>query len=340
VRPGFTLIELLVVIAIIAILIALLLPAVQQAREAARRSQCKNNLKQMGLALHNYYDVYGMFPPSRGITTSGVSSNGGDNGNYYKSRSVHLALLPYLDQGPLYQKFNQDWTFDYSTNLTNSRTKLAVFRCPSDMPYLATAATMATGSFRDAPGNNYGVNAGPNTFWTSTVPSHGMFNKNRVVTFGDIQDGSSNTIAVLESIVSDGNDSVFNTLTDIVKGGTTNWPGDTFWTQAQINAYGPSCLTQGASAHYSIGRGHWANGLTGITIFNTLVTPNWEYPDCDVFTGGVTDGRGTYGARSRHTGGAHALMGDGAVRFMSDSVDLNSWQALGGIGDGKVIGEY
>jgi hypothetical protein len=167
-----------------------------------------------------------------------------------------------------------------------------------------------------------------------------MFNRDVVVSFATILDGSSNTIAASESIKSDDNASLFNPLTDIVKTGTANWPGSKFWTMTQINAYGPSCLTQGATAHYSIGRGNWSNGLTGVTIMNTLVPPNWQYPDCDYQSGGVMDGMGTYGARSRHTGGVQCVMGDGAVRFISDSVDINTWQSLGSISDGKTLGEY
>ncbi|MCB1129315.1 MAG: DUF1559 domain-containing protein, partial [Verrucomicrobiae bacterium] len=123
-RRGFTLIELLVVIAIIAILIALLLPAVQQAREAARRTECKNKLKQLGLALHNYHDTFRAFPAAfyRGTTTSPGWGWG-------------TMILPYIDQAPLYNQWVMTVSYDNGQNQTARRTKLAAYKCPSDLAY-------------------------------------------------------------------------------------------------------------------------------------------------------------------------------------------------------------
>jgi len=330
---GFTLIELLVVIAIIAVLIALLLPAVQQAREAARRSQCKNNLKQIGLALHNYHDAYQMFPPAQGLTVVQVSSvpPGGDNGNHYRSRSIFVAMLPYLDQAPLYNQFDQSVRVDYGNNATLRNTKLSALLCPSDMEYSGTP-----------PGCNYGGSAGASPYWpTGNSGTKGLFRRLASVRIADAIDGTSNTIAVVESVVGDATDGTFNKTVDIAKGVTSGWPGDNGpWTQAQVNAYGSNCETTGATAHYSILGSYWAQGLTGMTIFNTLSPPNWQYPDCNYTTGGVMDGKGVYGARSRHTGGVQVLMGDGSVRFVSDNVNLATWQAVGGAADGVVVGEF
>jgi len=330
-RSGFTLIELLVVIAIIAVLIALLLPAVQQAREAARRSQCKNNLKQLGLALHNYHDVFQMFPPAQGLTQTVDQTNGGDNGNHYRSRSIFVAMLPYLDQSPLYNQFDQNVRVDYGRNAPLRYIPLAALRCPSDVDYVGTP-----------PGCNYGGSAGAHPYWpTANSGTKGLFRRLQSVRIADVTDGTSNTIAMMESVVGDATDSTYNKMTDIAKGVTSNWPGDAGgWTQIQVNAYGMSCDTAAATSHYSIQGAYWAQGLTGMTISNTLTPPNWKYPNCNFTTGGVMDGKGVYGARSRHTGGVQILMGDGSVRFASENVNLATWQSAGGASDGNVLGEF
>ena len=134
-RRGFTLIELLVVIAIIAVLVAILLPAIQQAREAARRSQCANNLKQFGIALHNYHEAHGMFP-------LGINPSVYDSGATYAWRgfSAHTMLLPYMDQAGIYNQLNFNLLYDAAPN--NSaivRKRIASFICPSDFPYNGSA---------------------------------------------------------------------------------------------------------------------------------------------------------------------------------------------------------
>ncbi len=344
VRRGFTLIELLVVIAIIAVLIALLLPAVQQAREAARRSQCKNNLKQIGLALHNYHDVYGRFPLAQGPTVTTIPG-GEDNVNQYRSRSALLAMLPYLDQAALYNQFNQNYRVDFTDAAKNCNngvlrsTPLAVFKCPSDLQYSG------------APGCNYGGSAGAHPFWpTGNSDAKGLFrrgagggNAATSITIAEVQDGTSNTIAFMELVVGDNSNSSFNKFTDMAAGVSSNWPNDTgWWTEAQVQTYGAGCETAAAvsSTQYSNAGAHWAQGLTGMTILNTLAPPNWKYPSCNFTTGSVADGKGVYAARSRHTGGVQILMTDGAVRFASENINLSTWQALGATADGRVIGEF
>ena len=158
-RKAFTLIELLVVIAIIAVLIALLLPAVQQAREAARRTQCKNNLKQLGLAIHTYHDTAKVFPQA-------VFQNKATSGQWdWRLASPQVMLLPYIDQAPLYNSLNFNLSFNNGTanDTICNAAKLAAFRCPSD-PNLSTN----TGD----PGNNYAVCLGPNAEWQNNIAQH------------------------------------------------------------------------------------------------------------------------------------------------------------------------
>ncbi|SFI67036.1 DUF1559 domain-containing protein [Planctomicrobium piriforme] len=340
-RSGFTLIELLVVIAIIAILIALLLPAVQQAREAARRSQCKNNLKQFGLAMHNYHDVFNTFPQGNFATTQ-VTAGGA--GSPYFGFSAHAMLLPYMDQAPLYNQFNFNLTGTDNvtpgvsggrTNRTLANTKIAGFLCPSDR---ATPNT--------SPGNNYVVSGGPSLWWNQGVANQvGVFNFNKPVSIRDMIDGTSNVIAVAESIKGDGTQPTTDTaaLTDkslVVRGGgtpTISYTTTPFATQATLDAASP---TYSASAgHNGVSRLDWVIGTLGQTVFNTLASPNYTRPDSIVCTGCTAyDNTGVFSARSKHVGGTHTLLGDGSVRFFSENFDLTNWQRLGHIADGGIVG--
>ena len=189
-RRGFTLIELLVVIAIIAILIALLLPAVQQAREAARRTECKNNLKQVGLALHNYHDTHGVFPPGNINSGPASTTRGWGWGTF---------LLPFIDQAPLYNSLNvstQDFGGNGATTpiaaTTLTQTPLKAFRCPSD-----TGA--AINSNRDNHGtSNYSGVYGANSEGHLSTAGNGLFYANSNVAIRDVTDGLTNTLVVGE----------------------------------------------------------------------------------------------------------------------------------------------
>ncbi|QDT25729.1 Type II secretion system protein G precursor [Gimesia panareensis] len=204
-RHGFTLIELLVVIAIIAILIALLLPAVQQAREAARRSQCKNNLKQIGLALHNYHDTHGLFPSG----WIGVQPGVGANAQYGSGWGWGTMILPYLDQNPLYNQINFSLSInDPAQTPSIIDTSLTVFRCPSD-PATETFELHQEGSpgtvlAKLATGNYVGVFGSDELDDCGTTPpgtackSTGVFYQNSNTRFRDITDGSSQTLFVGE----------------------------------------------------------------------------------------------------------------------------------------------
>ncbi len=202
---GFTLIELLVVIAIIAILIALLLPAVQQAREAARRTQCKNNLKQLGIALHNYHDTFNCFPPAHIRTQSAVPANGTLTG--WRGFSVHSMLLPYIEQAPLYSSIDFNTYFDGSAgNNTARRTPLQAFRCPSDSPFKASV---------EIGNNNYPACMGPNfgQYVTPVGVRNGMFNFDVTTRMRDIVDGTTNTIAFGEQLIGDNDNTSYRPAT-------------------------------------------------------------------------------------------------------------------------------
>jgi len=330
-KRGFTLIELLVVIAIIAILIALLLPAVQQAREAARRTQCKNNLKQLGIALHNYHDTFNCFPPAHMRTQANNPGTGALT--TWRGFSLHSMLLPYIEQAPLYASIDFNTYFDaHAQNNTARRTKLAAFLCPSDTPY-PNSVDRGNNSYPGSQGPNQGRDVQP------VGVRNGMFNFDGITRMGDIRDGTSNSIAFGEHLIGDNNNTAYR-AGDVVRGigfGSlpTNKP-----TGAQLDAYGVAC-DAGKANHHSHGGREWAIGMPAQTLFNTMATPNWKYPTCQDCPGcGWMDSKGVFPARSRHTGGVQVTLADGAVRFVSENVDLATWQNAGSINGEEVLGEW
>ncbi len=312
-QRGFTLIELLVVIAIIAILIALLLPAVQQAREAARRSQCKNNLKQIGLALHNYHDVHNLFPPSH-IELNGWTGN--------------TLMLPQLEQATLYNalKVNGPANFADADALALMRRPLSVFRCPSSADANPTQNTkvpvyMAGGTtaYYIAVSNYLPVSGTRDIrCWSSKTEQNGVFFPNANTGFRDITDGSSNTFAYAEK-----------TSVGLHDGGV--------WAAVDSRANPSSVSGTTRPIHYC---GLW--GYEALRI-NTIHTLN-AYSGWALINGQVSRG---VGPSSQHTGGAHVLMADGAVRFISENIDasrnstpMSTYQKLGSRNDGEAVGEF
>jgi len=330
-RRAFTLVELLVVIAIIGILIALLLPAVQAAREAARRSQCVNNLKQIGLAAANYESTNKTLPRIwyyHDDLTKSVKNAGGWNA----CTGVHGLMMPYMEQGSVYQQINWRERWYNSTNGSTVRNiTVKTLTCPSDSPYPGGATGYV----------NYAYSMGSTVGWNANSPQGArmlQYGDNSAAggetTYADIRDGTSNTILASEMNTGDNDGNSFSYQQDWVRAVAhpaavapcTN--NTALWSQAMLDTYGASCVAAGQYGS-STGR-YWMSPSAHKTWFNTLAPPNWKYPDCHSCTGcGDTDGQGVWPARSRHPGGANSAMVDGSVRFTSETIDLTAYQSLG-----------
>ncbi|WP_336520299.1 DUF1559 domain-containing protein [Planctellipticum variicoloris] len=323
---GFTLIELLVVIAIIAILIALLLPAVQQAREAARRTECRNKLKQLGLAMHNYHDAFNQFPPGV-INALGEDPNGRNGGGGAGMCGNWMVLmLPYMDQAANYAGYTKimqerpeavDW-FGNGTytgqGINIGRDRLPLTNCPThpDMGELLSNGTNMEHLSR----GNYVACFGKGGYgrtYTNSPATGGVFGINSKFSTRDITDGTSNTLAISELKF------------------------------RQPSGTGPSTADT---------RGTWSYGVMGASIFSTKTGPNSATPDgvwgCRSFPSegmpcvqvGSPYTEMSSAARSYHTGGVQGCMTDGSVRFFSENIDLTLWQGLGTRGGGEVLSDF
>jgi prepilin-type N-terminal cleavage/methylation domain-containing protein/prepilin-type processing-associated H-X9-DG protein len=356
---GFTLIELLVVIAIIAVLIALLLPAVQAAREAARRIQCVNNMKQIGLGLHNYIQTNNCFPPA--ILPNTILGTVVDNSDF----SVHVRILPYVEQSSLYNAVNFliGGCYNYDTqDLTNStvtQTRIAAYLCPSNQwPNwsLYAGSSNPPPNPPNAPGNDYLASMGSCLEFRSDMtggPPNGVFfygppGYKSTVSLQAITDGTSNTGAFLESKTGSGNPALYTLTTDIVfigtypSGVTRNTPqmampagSAAFLPWLQSCAAGFFTANRGGHTPY-LGQS-WAYGIVGYSTGHFLQAPNPPYPTCSTNGTGASMNPGSFNMTSFHPGGANALLCDGSVRFLKDSTSLQTIWSLGSIAGGEII---
>ncbi|WZO99279.1 DUF1559 domain-containing protein [Isosphaeraceae bacterium EP7] len=307
-RHAFTLIELLVVISIIAVLIALLLPAVQSAREAARRAQCVNNLKQLGIAAHSYHDQVGALPGSYLVYN-------------VTSFSALSMMLPQLEQTPMYNALNFTLNFADAANSTVLMSDVSAFICPSDLPNPIRARGSQT---------NYMADMGSWIVWQmASGPNAGMrgpdgtFFGNSSTRFSAIIDGLSNTAMFSERVMADGSNAIISPRSDV------------FFSPAA-----PTTLDEAVqicqavniadlSSQFPLFMGSpWLNGQH---VFQHVNVPNSR--SCGFFT--IL--RASMPPSSRHPGGVNTLMGDGSVRFVKDTVNLAAWRALGTIAGGEVI---
>jgi prepilin-type N-terminal cleavage/methylation domain-containing protein/prepilin-type processing-associated H-X9-DG protein len=323
-RLGFTLIELLVVIAIIAVLIALLLPAVQQAREAARRSQCKNNMKQLGLGLHNYHDSLNCFPP--GMLWLGGSVDNGNGNAASLGPNWLVMMLPYLDQAPMYNQFNFQVALTNTTtnaqgtsNATLVTQRLPLFLCPSDA-YNNQACNVYGINF--ARGNygasGWGVGDYHNTIWSQipplngSNPARGMFGNWSNGGIRDVTDGTSNSVASWE-----------------LRAGPAASDTRGVWALGKIGGgFIGNCLQMSGDCWGINDTNGGGDDISGCTALTTIGMGCWN------------GGDGQAGPKSLHVGGVNALMGDGSVRFISQNLNQGVQAALIGIQDGTAISSF
>jgi prepilin-type N-terminal cleavage/methylation domain-containing protein/prepilin-type processing-associated H-X9-DG protein len=322
-RSGFTLIELLVVIAIIAVLIALLLPAVQAAREAARRAQCVNNLKQLGLALHNYNSSYGSFPIGRSVFTTATT------GTTPYSYSPFAMLLPFIEQTPLYTSINFNLptgTAFQAGNTTAMATVISGLLCPSEAQQVPTGEAGTNYRFSEGSTIAYDWGTTDPTAYNALLPApDGPFFDNTAVTLAAITDGTSNTAATAEKLMGDFNTAVATPNRDIFVGTIIpTTPEEAYLLCQQIDT--TSTPTNGES-----GSGvPWIRGYVATSVYKHVSPPGsfscYYYP-----------ARLTLVATSLHPGGVNAGMCDGSVRFFKQTIDRTIWRAIGSRNGGEVF---
>ena len=348
-RSGFTLIELLVVITIISILMALLLPAVQSAREAARRAQCKNNLKQLGLALQNYAETHQLLPPGVGGVYASGAGAGGDPNDQRLSGVVFL--LPYLEQTPLWKKIKQaplQGGSPTTAGFPHPPTDLALLLCPTNSLPEKTQSLSARRAYVFCAGDAA-------VSFTALTPIHldtrGPFGWRACRSFRDIPDGTSNTIFMAERVVGNANNRKIQGLMAVVVG-TTYTPAacSATVTDGRYNTAAISSISTPEMGQF------WASGEPEHNNFTTAISPNGPSCDFRVNATGMGASARLPTASSSHTGGVQVVMGDGTVRFINENINAGNvtadvttvagespfgvWGALGTIAGEENIGDF
>jgi prepilin-type N-terminal cleavage/methylation domain-containing protein/prepilin-type processing-associated H-X9-DG protein len=337
---GFTLVELLVVIAIIGILVAMLLPAVQAAREAARRSSCTNNLKQMGLALHNYHDTFKSFPPRKGGTSQGTVHNS-------ERKSAFVALLPFYEQAPMHDQIAAGdatyppWGPSAWTSWTVWNVAPEVLLCPSTPRLPATDVINYAFSVGDSITNN-----------RDSTNNRGLFSLRIGARFADIVDGTSNTIAMSERTWG-GNLGITTSNGHEAKTATAH-------NVSSINTNPMTCIAKANNNEFTgiqikarFGAS-WQDGQAERVGFTTILPPN--APSCTNDSNQNADANGgIYNPSSHHPNGVNALMADGAVRFVTQNINCGNtaaapvtsgkspygvWGALGSTDGREPMGDF
>jgi prepilin-type N-terminal cleavage/methylation domain-containing protein/prepilin-type processing-associated H-X9-DG protein len=355
-RRGFTLIELLVVIAIIAVLIALLLPAVQAAREAARRIQCTNNMKQIGLALHNYHEVHNVFAMG---CSSGAYNPPGTYWSVKQNLGVLALLLPFLEQTPVYNSINFNFgadelepigsrTLTASIQATATTASIKAFQCPSD-PLAGAPDYQGTTNT-----NNYYACVGTTMYWSQigttfpvnvpsvNIPSTGLFTMEASYGVNSCTDGTSNTIAFAEAAVGSQTATLGQKLVGVVNVAALQ-PYETL----NSNVPNAQAALQVCQAAWSSGTGaspdtqrgdNWSHGAMAMSLFNTIAPPNLynsSFAYCSRIGSGARSDLSN--SDSWHPGGVNVSLADGSVRFVKNSISLQTWMALGTRAGGEVI---
>lgn len=329
-HSGVTLIESLVVSGLIGLLAALLLPAVQNAREAARRGACLNNLRQIGLAIQNYQSAFGVFPAAHwSSVTAGRTRSAAGPKNY----SIFAQLLSQLDQAPLYQAVNFEvplagpyhimgggrFAWGHAVNHTVLATTLSILLCPSD--------GSGAGGGGWTGGTNYRMNLGNQRFDKSQGP---MSDARQVLSPAAVTDGLSHTVALSERLRGGTDTKILEPRRVMIIGGH-----GAYYTSEESLA---DCLDQ---ARLGAPRGFYTHaGLTWMvgdysqTWYNHILAPNNAHPDCLV---GRNSLYGFIAPRSNHPGGVHIAMADGSTRFISNTIDHQTWGALGSRSGGEIL---
>lgn len=375
-RRGFTLVELLVVIAIIGVMVGLLLPAVQAAREAARRMECSNNVKQMMLGLHNYESTYRKFPAGRllpdwkdngnpngrlSYTNYNTVNQTPGSGHWTGFRSVHSAILPYMEQVNLYDMI--DFSVPTAVRLTTNGVPTnpnfpaysqaaGLFLCPSDPN---TGTVVSENNYRwnfggatpfagaENTRNNSNVTA---TVGTLRAGGNGAFTIGTAFAGSAITDGLSNTVFLAERTKGSGSDLRASPppLEDIV---TAPGRSNRMWLPDELlqncsTTHGPNRFHFNSAGRWLPGSDFsngWPFSFYSSTLYNHVASPNWRFNDCGTWSA-IPDAPGEHAiisARSKHSGGVNAGMGDGSVRFFTESIDLLLWRGLGTRNGGEVV---